>query len=205
MEHELIKGFHKFREKEYKGKKPLMTQLIEEGQSPKYFIISCIDSRCHPGAVFHAKPGTFLAHKAMGAIVRPYKKDTPLAASLQFGLEHNNVSEIIVLGHTRCGAIKALLNNAKGSDIRGFLSMAQNGIKTAKRKCGENPTLEELRRKAEEEIIIQSAKNLTKYPSVRKALKKGRATIKIWMFDMEEGNILEYQTDKKIFKALTNY
>src|SRR5690606_20624636 len=107
MKYDLIKGFAKFRQAAYAAKNSLMRRLARQGQSPDYFIISCIDSRGDPGSIFKAPAGTFFAHKAMGAIVRPYKKGTALSAALQFALNHNKVSTIIVLGHTSCGAVQA--------------------------------------------------------------------------------------------------
>ena len=203
MTNALLEGFRKFREKEYDGHKASMPRLVEEGQSPKYFIISCIDSRSNPGTIFRPAPGTFFAHKAMGAIVRPYKQGTALAAGLQFALDYNKVSKIIVLGHTGCGAIQALISNLQDPEITSFLEVAQSGLEIARHKCGVTCQPHELQRHTEEEIVIQSVNNLKGYPSVARALADGRVTIKPWMFDMESGNLFEYnETDKK-FIAIT--
>ena len=121
----LLRGFAAFRENTYKGKDALMPRLIEEGQKPDFFIISCIDSRSNAGPIFQSPPGTFFSHKAMGAIVRPYKQGTALAAALQFAINYNNVRKIIVLGHTGCGAIKALVENLEDDEIAIFIAVAK--------------------------------------------------------------------------------
>ncbi|MGB0720674.1 MAG: carbonic anhydrase, partial [Bdellovibrionales bacterium] len=108
MTDDLVKGLAEFKRYHYADDDSLMNTLVEQGQSPRYFIISCIDSRTNPGTIFRAKPGAFFAHKAMGAIVRPYKQGTALAAALQFALNYNQVDTVIVLGHTKCGAVQAL-------------------------------------------------------------------------------------------------
>ena len=118
MTQDLINGAAEFKRYHYEGNEALMESLVESGQDPRYFIISCIDSRCNPGTIFRAKPGTFFAHKAMGAIIRPYHQGTALAAALQFALNYNNVGIIIVLGHTQCGAIKALAEDIDDPEIR---------------------------------------------------------------------------------------
>ncbi len=195
----LIDGFKNFVEKEYTCHMGTMTELVEKGQDPDYFIVSCIDSRSNPGTIFHPAPGTFFAHKAMGAIVRPYRQGTALAAALQFALEHNKVREIIILGHTSCGAIQAMVSGIDDEEISSFLDVARHGLEKARQKCGESCTLEALHRHAEEEIILESAENIKQYPSVTRALKGGRVNIRPWLFDMENGTLLEYNENKKQF------
>lgn len=205
MVQKLIDGFKKFRDKEYDSHVASMPRLVEEGQSPDYFIISCIDSRSNPGTIFRPAPGTFFAHKAMGAIVRPYKKGTALAAGLQFALDHNKVREIIILGHTGCGAIQALISGIEDEEIGSFLDVAQTGLEEAKHKCGDHCVPADLQRLAEEEIVLQSVRNLKGYPSVARALADGRAFIRPWIFDMETGNLFEYSEDTNKFEPITDH
>lgn len=191
MTDDLLEGFATFRKEEYEGKDALMPALVSNGQDPDYFIISCIDSRTNPGKIFNAPPGTFFAHKAMGAIVRPYKKGTALAAALQFALKYNNVRKLIVLGHTGCGAVQALLNGIEDEDIAEFVNVAE------KSKCG-------TQRATEEKIVLQSAENLKTYPSVQNAIAEGQTTIKPWLFEMETGTMWEYSDATKTFGKIGN-
>lgn len=203
MAHALLKGFKLFRKETYEGAGAIMKRLVKEGQSPDYFIISCIDSRSNPGTIFRPEPGTFFAHKAMGAIVRPYKKGTALAAALQFALVHNKVKEIIILGHTGCGAIQAMVEKTDDEEISSFTDVAKAGLEKAQVRCGNACTHDELLRHTEEEIVLLSAENLKTYPSVAGALAENRITIKPWIFDMETGNLLQYNSDFKEFVPLT--
>ncbi len=198
----LLNGFKLFRKDNYEGN-TLMKKLVKDGQSPDYFIISCIDSRSNPGTIFRPEPGTFFAHKAMGAIVRPYKKGTALSAALQFALVHNKVKEIIVLGHTGCGAIKAMVEQTDDEEISSFTNIAREGLERAKTNAGNVHTQEELLRHAEEEIVLLSAENLKSYPSVASALAERRVVIKPWLFDMESGALLQYNNEFKQFVTLT--
>ena len=201
---ELIEGFERFRKEGYEGDHAIMPQLVENGQAPDYFVISCIDSRSNPGTVFNAAPGTFFAHNAMGAIVRPYKKGTALAAALQFALEHNNVKEVIVLGHTGCGAIKALVEKIDDEEILSFVEVAKAGLERAQKNCSAiQCSHDELLRHTEEQIVLASAENLKTYPSVAKALSENRVTIRSWLFDMSHGALLEHCTDAKEFTPIT--
>lgn len=201
---DLLNGFYEFHDEHYGDDESLMPRLVEEGQDPDYFIISCIDSRSNPGTIFKAPPGTFFAHKAMGAIVRPYHKGTALAAALQFAINYNNVKKIIVLGHTGCGAIRALVEQIEDEEIAGFIAVAKKGLEKAK-ECHACPDHHDadLFRHAEEQITLLSTENLKTYPSVQKALDEGRIEIATWLFDMEEGAILGYDENAGDFVNLT--
>lgn len=203
MVQDLIEGFYEFRKKEYEHDEASMPGLVKDGQSPAYFIVSCIDSRSDPGTIFCAQPGTFFAHKAMGAIIRPYKKGTALAAALQFSLVHSEVKKIIILGHTGCGAIDALVKALKDDEIMSFVEVAQNGLNAAKDMCGPSCTDKDLSRAAEEQILLQSLQNIKTYPSVTQALKQRRITLHAWLFEMKSGNLLEFSESSKKFEPIT--
>lgn len=200
MTKDLISGAEEFKHYHYEGESKLMEELVKVGQDPKYFIISCIDSRCNPGTIFRAKPGIFFAHKAMGAIVRPYKQGTALAAALQFALNYNKVETVIVLGHTQCGAIQALANNLEDSEITEFISVAKHGLDKAKTCCSDHA---EVLEKTERNVIRESTENLKKYPSVSKALEEKRINVKSWQFDIKTGDILEYNDANDKFEIIT--
>lgn len=205
MTEELLEGFKRFHEETYEGRGAVMPRLVKDGQNPDYFIISCIDSRSNPGTIFRPAPGTFFAHKAMGAIVRPYKTGTALAAALQFALIHNNVRQIVILGHTGCGAIKALVDKIDDPEISSFIDVAQTALPRAHSLCGDNPDQSTFLRKVEEQIVLQSTENLKTYPSVAKLLAEDALTISPWLFDMETGNLMAYNANKKDFEAITDY
>lgn len=204
MPQRLINGFLQFRKEEYEGEDARMPRLVREGQDPDFFIISCIDSRANPAKLFKAPPGTFFSFRSMGAIVRPYKQGTALSAGLQFAFEYNQVKELILLGHTGCGAIQALINDLDDPEINSFINVAQTGLEQARHKCGENCGAEDLHRYAEEEILLQSRGNLAGYPGVAGALERGQIKkIRTWLFDMQAGQLLTYDEEAKTFRSLT--
>lgn len=207
MTDELITGFEEFKRYQYdeNSEQAIMPRLVEEGQSPRYFLISCIDSRANPGTIFRARPGTFFAHKAMGAIVRPYKQGTALAAALQFAIDYNKVEKIVVLGHTNCGAMKALADNIEDPEISSFIEVAQQALVRAKSSCGCESDQEKLLDKTVEETVLESSKNLMSYPSVKRAVEEGRAQIVPWVFEMRKGDLLEYNYESQAFEKITTH
>jgi carbonic anhydrase len=200
MTQDLISGVQSFKYYHYSHDSGLMTNLIEDGQDPKYFIISCIDSRCNPGTIFRAPPGIFFAHKAMGAIIRPYHKGTALAAALQFAINYNNIEAVIVLGHTQCGAIKALVENLNDPEISSFINVAKHGLEKAQACCN---NYDEILEMTEREVILESTENLKSYPSVNKALEENRIKVKSWQFNMKTGDLLEHDETTNEFKIIT--
>ncbi|MGH1398163.1 MAG: carbonic anhydrase [Alphaproteobacteria bacterium] len=200
MTDELVKGLAEFKRYQYAEDSSLMNVLAKEGQSPRYFIISCIDSRTNPGTIFRARPGTFFAHKAMGAIVRPYKTGTALAAALQFALNYNKVDTIIVLGHTQCGAVKALAENIDDEEIASFISVVKHAHDDAEKCCSAG---EDINAETEKRVVLESVENLKKYPSVAKALEEKRVTIKPWIFDIAAGDLLEHSEQSQSFETIT--
>ena len=204
MTQTLLEGFKAFRDDAYNGQDTLMQRLAEQGQNPDYFIISCIDSRSNPGTIFRPAPGTFLAHKAMGAIVRPYKKGTALAAALQFALLHNNVRKIVLLGHTGCGAIKALVDKINDEEISSFVDVAQEALNKARARVGKDAPYEKLIRATEEQIVLQSAENLKTYPSVATLLADGSLEIVPWLFELETGTLKQFDPEARRFVAVSD-
>jgi carbonic anhydrase len=191
MTDKLLEGFQSFRKFHYDDDDPLIHRLIEEGQKPEYFVISCIDSRANPATIFRAQPGTFFNFMAMGGIVRPYKQGTALAAAMQFALEYIGVRKVIILGHTHCGAIKSLAEDIDDPEIASFIDVAEEGLEKAKCRCGEDDH-EALLRATEQEIVLQSMKNLQTYPSIA----GHDVEIHGWIFDMEAGQLLEHTGGK---------
>jgi carbonic anhydrase len=194
MTDKLLEGFQSFRQFQYETDDPLMLRLVQDGQKPEYFIISCIDSRANPATIFRAQPGTFFNFMAMGAIVRPYRQGTALSAALQFALDYIGVRKIVILGHTHCGAIKALAEDLDDPEISSFIDVAHEGFEKAQCACGAEDH-EALLRATEQEIVLQGMKNLESYPAVARALTDG-LEIKGWIFDMEAGQLSEHKGQK---------
>lgn len=203
MVQKLIDGFTRFHKRYYEDDDTLMTRLMAEGQKPEFFVISCMDSRSLPGIIFDAQPGTFFPFTPMGAIIRPYKQGTALAAGLEFAIENIGVKQIVVLGHTGCGAIEALVGASKKRDIGSFVDVAKEGFARAQALCGGTCSHEKLLRLTEEQVVLMSAENLRTYPGVAKGLGDGSVQIHKWIFDMTAGALKSYDIGSQQFLPIT--
>lgn len=174
-----------------------LRELAEEGQHPTAFVISCMDSRCNPGIVFESLPGKFFAHSPMGAIIPAPSDDghiDELKAKLRYAIDYVGIEDILIIGHTGCGAVKAMVDHLEDPDIEPWVNVAQNAFDRAhKTHC--NHSHNELLAEAERQTVIESFKNLRQYPVIEKALEDGRIDIHVWMLDIHEGNVRRYCED----------
>lgn len=201
---ELLKGFHKFRNKYYQGDNKLMPDLAQNGANPDFFIIHCIDPRSGANMVFDADPGKLFGDRVMAALVPPYQQGDDFAASLSFAVKHKKVKHIIIMGHTKCGGIAALVNGEKDKDISSWMGKAQDAFKKAKQKVNDPKDMDALCAETEKQAIIMGLKNLMTYPAVKDALKKGEITINGWLFNLEEGAIYGYDPTLRDFVNMTS-
>ncbi len=196
----LLKGFDRFHDENY-GEGGLMQTLTRDGQNPDFLIISCMDSRAAPETLFNLKPGSCFTHRPMGALIQPYVPDSrssrEIDAKLTFSIQQG-VRDIIVLGHTHCGAAIGLASNADDPHIKPWLEVGKSALKRAQAKTPGGDT-EALARETEKQIVVTGLHNLMEYPAVEDNL--GKISMSGWLFDMEQGQILELDVDTGEFNV----
>src|SRR2546423_11812916 len=106
----LLAGIHKFRKEEFGRYSALFRKLSKEGQNPHTLFITCSDSRVLAELVTQSQPGDLFVVKNAGNIVPPAKIGGSTGAAIEFAVHVLEVSDIVVCGHTQCGAMTALLN-----------------------------------------------------------------------------------------------
>lgn len=201
----LVDGFNRFKDKFYQPDgKGLMDKLAREGAWPDFFIINCIDPRNGADIVFDALPGQQFAHSKMAAIIPPFDKDKQpgLNASLSYAAENKKIKHLIIMGHSQCGGVSALVHGTDDPYIKNWMSTAAEARKAAEAKAG-TADLNALQRETEQQVVIMSYKNVLEYPMVKKAVQEGRLTVNGWFFDMEKGTLLEYKPDKGTFEQIS--
>ncbi len=195
---ELLEGYSKFFAKYFAKKdNPLFKELTEKGQFPKALIIACCDSRVDPAIITSAKPGDILVVRNVANLIPPYtskdKMDYASRAAISLAITSFRVPHIIVMGHSQCLGLRALLDNdpSKSSkDIKDWLSFAE----PAKQKVlSELPDadIEQLASRCERISIQQSLQNLQSYPRVAENIKSGSLSLHGWHFDLESGELEE--------------
>ena len=106
----LIAGIHRFQKREWSANRELYRRLAEHGQFPQALFITCSDARVDPVTITHGQPGDLFIHRNIGNFVPPYSEGfmdaTGVAATVEYAVEHLAVRDIIVCGHSDCGAMK---------------------------------------------------------------------------------------------------
>src|SRR5579862_1144307 len=113
---ELIKGVHRFRNEEFGNYRTLFQRLSKEGQNPHTLFITCADSRVLAELITQSEPGDLFVVKNIGGMIPSFDakgSTNSTAAAIEFAVEILNVQDIVVCGHSQCGAVAALMRGLR--------------------------------------------------------------------------------------------
>lgn len=181
----LVKGYIKFRRKYVSCESKTIAQLMHADQQPEVMIISCCDSRVDPSFIFECDPGDLFTVRNIASIVPPFEKDNlhhGTSAALEFGITILNVKHLILIGHSNCGGIRALLNqNFQEND---FISNWLEVSKDALTKCKETScSLEECIKLS----LDKSWENCMSFPWIKQKVEEGKLKVHRWFFNLQTG------------------
>lgn len=202
-------GNELFQRAYFKKHEKELLELATKGQRPKALFIGCSDSRVIPDLMVQSNPGDLFVVRNVGNFVPPFKADEDYhgtGAGIEYAVSVLNVAEIIICGHSHCGACKALyepLENSELVHIKKWLDLGQKAKSMAMVSIGANAEQEELLRLTEKLSIITQIENLMTYPFVKKKLENEELYIHGWYYDIETGNIDYYDPDSYQFIPLS--
>ncbi len=207
----LIAGFRRFREKYYVQadlEHSVYHKLASTGQTPKTLLIGCSDSRVDPATLTGAEPGDLFVVRNVANLVPPCESSTVgfhgTSSALEFAIQSLKVENVIILGHRQCGGIQALMNGTpatQDSFVSQWMSIAKEARVTVLQKHG-HLSKETQWRMAEMESIRVSLRNLHTFPFVQEAIKeRGMNVIGVY-FDLEEGELWEFDQTTQEFKQI---
>ncbi|KQC08198.1 MAG: carbonic anhydrase [Methanolinea sp. SDB] len=180
----LLLGNMKFRESEFNDNIELYKRLTV-GQSPKVLWIGCSDSRVNPELITESKPGEIFIQRNIGNIVPIH--DWNFATVLEYAVAHLNVTDIVICGHSDCGAIKALDKASSDSYIPLWLNNAREAQERVDARMP-NPESPQVRsREIELENIRLQIEHLNSYPLIKNALTENRVAIHGLYYDLDTG------------------
>lgn len=202
-----ISGFRSFR-KDYFGPENSQFEALKQGQSPSTMIIGCSDSRVDPAILTNCAPGEIFTVRNVANLVPPYENADGLhgvSAALEFAVCHLGVEHIIVMGHSQCGGIGALMAGSCGCKGDGFISRWMSIATPAKEKVlaalpDKDPQLQQ--RAAEQAAILLSLENLHSFPWIDEKVAAGSLALHGWYFDLSSGELLQYQPEAGLFQRI---
>jgi len=205
----LIEGHNEFQSLKFKNNKERFKHLVEEGQDPKALFIGCSDSRVMPALITNSKPGDLFIIRNIGNFVAPFNpiQDYHATASaIEYAVSVLEVSDIIVCGHSECGAIASLFKKIEYNDENLHTIKWLELGKSAKRSAllsMKGKTHEEILHYTEKVSVIFQLENLLTYPAVKRRIEEGSLFLHGWHYDLKNGKIEYYDEEMYEFKELS--
>lgn len=206
--HAFEKGHEAFQKVQFNQSKERFKQLVSKGQNPKALFIGCSDSRVMPAMITGSKPGDLFIVRNIGNFVAPYSPDADYhatASAIEYAVSILEVSDIIVCGHSHCGAIEALYTDIKPTaenihTIK-WLELGKEAKKIAM-FAYKNDSKEKILRYTEKISVVHQLANLLTYPGVKRRVTEGTLFLHGWHYHMEHGDIEYYDGKNDEFKPL---
>ena len=204
---QLIDGYARFRSQVFPQQSGLFEQLAK-GQQPQALFICCSDSRVVPEMIVQGAPGTLFPCRSVGNLVPPpLESSSGVAATIEYAVRVLKVPDVIVCGHSDCGAMKGILESEKLESLPAVRSYLRHAGPSSKwlthflRYASSMPYEEKLRLLTEANVIAQLG-NLRAHPVVDEALKKNAVQIHGWIYDIGSGAITQFDADQGVFNPL---
>lgn len=207
----LLNGYRNFIGGRYASESSRYRELAQHGQTPETMIIACCDSRAAPEIIFDTGPGELFVVRNVANLVPPYEPTGDFhatSAALEFAVQSLKVKHVVVMGHGRCGGIRAALDpEAEPLSPGDFIGKWMSLVAPAAETVSVNALLTAAERQtALERISIRfSLANLRTFPCVDILEKKGRLSLhgawfdistgELWVMNAETGDFERPETD----------
>ena len=198
----LVEGIHQFQSDIF-GSKQRLFERLTHGQSPLALFITCSDSRIDPSLMTQSEPGDLFIMRNAGNIVPPYGSVAGgEAATIEYAVTVLKVKEIIICGHSLCGAMDGLLHSEQLEGlnaVKSWLLHAESTHRIIKENYS-HITEDNARLTAtvEENVLVQ-LENLRTHPSVAAATARGDLKLHGWTYKFETGQVFEYDAQQGQF------
>lgn len=203
----LIHGIHQFQETDFLPLQGLFQELAK-GQSPETLFITCSDSRIDPGLLTQTQPGDLFILRNAGNIVPPFGAlQGGEAATIEFAVSGLGVKDIIVCGHSHCGAMKALLEPELAASMPSLAHWLAN-VEATRRIVRDNYSHlegEDLLTATVEENVLVQLENLRTLPAVASRLVRGDLHLHGWLYEIESGDVSAFDVASGQFVPLAEY
>ena len=174
--------------------------LADEGQHPHTLFIGCSDSRLMPQMLLDLRPGEVFMVRNVGNLVPPYEKPGRFhgtSAAIEFAVLHLKVRDIVVCGHSHCGAIRALYEAPPegARHMAKWLELAREAVLPVRES-------EDALRRVEQRSVVLQLEHLLTFPMVRSRVEGGEVFLHGWHYHLGSGEILAFDFDSHEFHSL---
>jgi carbonic anhydrase len=201
----LVRGIHQFQTQIFSSHKELFERLDQRDQTPETLFITCSDSRISPNLITQTQPGELFILRNVGNLVPPYESMGGMAAGIEFAVASLQVKDIIICGHSNCGAMKALLEPEQLSELpasRAWLVHARATERIMWESYGHLQGRELLHATVEENVLVQ-LENLRRHPAVAKAMANRMLHLHAWVYKIETGEVFAFDPERGQYASVT--
>ena len=203
----LLAGIHRFRQEELGRYQEMFRRLSREGQKPHTLFITCSDSRVLAELITQSQPGDLFVVKNVGNIVPPshVKGSTnSTAAAIEFAIQILGVSDVVVCGHSQCGAMETLLEGTglETPHLRDWLTVAAPVKQLIQQDYKHLVEKEERTTAAAEENVLFALENLHTYSIVNSKLADGSLRLHGWFFKIASAEMFAYDFKSQQFQPI---
>ncbi|HVY49084.1 MAG TPA: carbonic anhydrase [Minicystis sp.] len=199
-------GIHHFQANYFASNRRLFEHLAREGQRPDTLFITCSDSRVVPNLITNAAPGELFIVRNVGNIVPPVERGVwgGVSAAIEYAVEVLEVSDVIVCGHTSCGAIGAILHPERSADLKfvsRWLAASTSVPELIQRRYGHLEG-DALTNAAVQENVLLQLENLRTFDFIARRLDAGTLKMSGWVFKIATGDVFAYDPGSEQFLKL---
>ena len=185
-------------------------RLGEEGQRPRVLMIACCDSRVQPGSIFEAEPGEFFIHRNVANLVPPHEDGGGrhgTSAAVEYAVTSLRVSQVIVMGHSRCGGVQGCHDMCAGrapaleapdSFVGRWMDLLRPAYEAVAGIEDAAARLEALEKRA----VLTSLENLMTFPFVAEAVARGDLDLHGLWANITTGGLEAYDAERDAFVAV---
>ncbi|WP_026379644.1 carbonic anhydrase [Afifella pfennigii] len=200
----LLEGYSAFCQGRLPTEQSRYRELAEVGQKPEIMVIGCCDSRVSPEVIFDAGPGELFVVRNVANLVPPFSPSVSqhgVSAAIEFAVQALSVRHIVVLGHARCGGIRAFAEQERPLSPGDFIGKWMSLIAPAADRLEGRSELprEEYLARLEQASILQTLQNLRTFPFVRTREEAGELFLHAAYFDVATGRLAVCEKEEGAF------
>lgn len=205
----LINGIVEFRRNAQKGYCDKFARLAS-GQKPDALFVACSDSRVVPNTFASTDPGDLFVLRNVGNFIPPCEHDHicttdgSAAAAIEFSVFNLEVKDIVICGHSNCGAMQALVNDrnrVQTPELKNWLRLGEGALDRFRGGFTLNSALTEDDQLSQVNVLAQM-EHVKSYPEVKKRIDQGELYVHGWWFDLQNADVYSYSQDQGQFVLL---
>lgn len=200
----LIQGIIDFRQNLADENRALFSKLAL-GQKPDALFIACSDSRVVPNLFASTNPGDLFVLRNIGNLIPPVSaspQDNSSLAVIEFAVFSLNVADIIICGHSDCGAMQALVTGFNTGcscpHLESWLKFGEESVNKVRRGLTIDPSLSEVNQISQVNVL-QQMEHITSFPFIQERIEKKQLRVHGWWFDIAQADVYCYESEQNKF------